>query len=197
MVDILNVCGLGKGCARHQFLQEKGKRMLGSKKAAVMLGAAALAFTGLMAPASHAEDGPWAPGENEWFRAYNVGVEQYLDSNGSGNNVITYPPMGNDYQQWRQKNNVGNTFQLESKARPGQCAKAPVTLGNPITMVTCADVPTQRWELVPEGDRYLIQRANSTEVMAATGESSVGSLKNVVLQSRTGSLNQRWYVNPA
>ncbi|MTE22592.1 hypothetical protein F0L17_26555 [Streptomyces sp. TRM43335] len=170
--------------------------MLGNKKATVIFGAAALALAGLMGPAGHANADPWEPNGQE-FRAYNVSVEQYLDSDGSGDNVITYPPVGSNHQVWVEKNPSGNTFQLTTLARPTECAKAPTTLGKPITMVECADVPTQRWEFVREGDRFIIQRANSDgEVMAATGKSSPGNLKNVVLQSRTGSLAQRWYVNP-
>ncbi|MEW2298029.1 ricin-type beta-trefoil lectin domain protein [Streptomyces sp. NPDC006743] len=168
-------------------------------KVAVAVGAAAIGLGSVMASVSYADDGPWLPGENDSFRAYNAGVGQYLDSNGSGNNVITYP-RSDSQQVWHKFAPQGNTFGLTSEGKAGQCITAPHTLGRPATMQDCDDRnPLQRFVMVIEGDRTLIARAGDTgEVLTATGKSSSGNLKNVTLDTkRTPNLNQRWYIGEA
>ncbi|GGR48032.1 hypothetical protein GCM10010497_59250 [Streptomyces cinereoruber] len=68
--------------------------MFGTKKTAVLCGVAALAFTGLVAPASFADEAP-APGTSAQVRLLNVGQAQRLDSNHTSDdqpNAIVWAP---------------------------------------------------------------------------------------------------------
>ncbi|MFF2121037.1 RICIN domain-containing protein [Kitasatospora sp. NPDC058184] len=143
-----------------------------------------------MAPASHAESGALL------FTAYNAGVQQMLDANDRGDNAITQKANGSEFQKWAIADPRVNGFKIRSTAKDGKCLEAPSDLSQPLRVADCADVPTQRWSFVIEGDKTLIFRADFTgEVAGATEDNTPAPSKDVDLQIKTGSNKQYWYIS--
>ncbi|MFF9477167.1 ricin-type beta-trefoil lectin domain protein [Streptomyces roseolus] len=168
--------------------------MLANKKVAVLAGVAALAFAGLMAPVSQANDAP-GPGDAQPFRALNNGQSQRLDSNHLDEYqpyAIAWEPNNVTSAQVWEAVPVGDGFQI--KADSGECLQATgAKLGSRLAKKQCnQDNEFQLWQFEESGDIAFIRPEWSTNLrLEAPRQNAPLELR----QRSSNNMNQQWIIS--